>query len=513
MGFLANIAKRFGYTKSEPQLAKPRTPVRFNSDELRDFIFDVQRDPQTGVDRGYNAAKVDRLTSDWINVAFGDNSKDAELKNELKIIRSRARDLCNNNDYAKRYINLIQTNVVGPNGFKLQVKSKSYDPTTKKFKDDADANDQIERAFKEWCKPEYCTVSGRLSFRQVCDLIIAHTARDGEMFVKLIKGKSVNKFGFALQLIEPDHVDEKYSVKNEKDLIVMGVKINKQRAVLGYYVKKDITKTTNAERQDLEFVPVDKMYHLFDPERADQTRGVSWMAQSIIRLKMLDGYEEASLVNARASAAQAGFFETDSINPGEYEGDELDANENLLMNLEPGIWQRLPPGIRAHSVNPEYPHPQHEMFMTRTLMGIASGLGVSYSSLSGDYSKANYSSERASKLDERDRWKRLQAWFIDAFLNPMFGAWLEMALLTELKLPSNKYEKFNAPVWYPKRWEWVDPQKDITAKEKELGLMLTTRKRLAAEQGDDFDELIEEIKDEQEKLNEINKGDAADGQS
>jgi len=499
MGFLSNILQVF---QPQPEPRPKKRPAQQLSVDLSDWIFDIKQS-SNGIDYGYNGAKVDRLTADWINVLSASQSKDKEIKNELSILRARARDLCNNNDYAKKYIRLVQANVIGPTGVKLQVKSKEYDEKKKKWIEDKLANAKIERAWADWCRAENCTVNGKLTFRQVCELIITHAARDGEMFTKYVKGKSVNKYGFALQLIEPDHVDERKNIYNENEITVMGVKLDKQRRPLGYYIKKDSPNRSNGS-YETEFVPADKMLHLYDPERADQTRGVTWMAQSIIRLKMLDGYEEASLVNARASAAQAGFFETDPETNLEYEGDEVDANGDMYMHLEAGVWQQLPPGVKAHSVNPEYPHPQHEMFVSRTLMGIASGLNVSYSSLSGDYSKANYSSERAAKLDERDQWKRIQGWFIDSFLNPVFSQWLSTALLSDqLTLPNDKYDKFNAPVWFARRWDWVDPQKDIEAKGKELELLLTTRTKIAAEKGEDFEELLEERKEEQEKIKEL----------
>lgn len=499
MGFLAKIISPI--SKSEPEPAVKRRPAQTLSFSSKDWILDVHK-TDGKIDYGYNGAKVDRLTADWINVLTASQSKDREIKNELAILRARARDLCNNNDYAKKYVRLVQSNVIGPSGVKLQVKSKDYNETKKKWTEDKLANTKIEKAWTDWCKAKHCTVNGKLTFRQVCELIIAHAARDGEMFVKYVTGKQY-KYGFTLQLIEPDHVDERKNIYNENETTVMGVKLDKQRRPLGYYIKKNSPNRSSGTYES-DFVSADKILHLYDPERADQTRGVSWMAQSIIRLKMLDGYEEASLVNARASAAQAGFFETDPETNLEYEGDEVDSNDNIYMNLEAGVWQQLPPGVKAHAVNPEYPHPQHEMFVSRTLMGIASGLNVSYSSLSGDYSKANYSSERAAKLDERDQWKRIQGWFIDSFLNPVFAQWLKTALLSEnLNLPNDKYDKFNAPVWYPRRWDWVDPQKDVEAKARELELKLTTRTKIAAEKGEDFEEILEQLQEEQEQLKSL----------
>ncbi len=56
------------------------------------------------------------------------------------------------------------------------------------------------------------------------------------------------------------------------------------------------------------FLPADDVIHLFMPERPSQTRGVTWFASALQRLHMLDGYENAELVRARASSALMGFI-------------------------------------------------------------------------------------------------------------------------------------------------------------------------------------------------------------
>ena len=89
---------------------------------------------------------------------------------------------------------------------------------------------------------------------------------------------------------------------------------------------------------------------------------------------------------------------------------------------------------------------------------------MSYNSLANDLEGVNYSSMRVGAIDERDNWKTIQGWMIDDFLDQVFGDWLEMTLLTNrLSLPYSKYEKFNAPDWRGRTFDWVDPTKDIEA--------------------------------------------------
>ena len=70
--------------------------------------------------RAYAAANPGRLFADFKS---SERSADSELSPVLKVIRSRSRDLVRNNQYAKRYMNLLKTNVIGGKGFGLQVKA------------------------------------------------------------------------------------------------------------------------------------------------------------------------------------------------------------------------------------------------------------------------------------------------------------------------------------------------------------------------------------------------------
>ena len=94
--------------------------------------------------RSYHAASPSRLFADYIE---SERSPDSELYPVIARMRARSRDLARNNEYARRYFNLLKTNVVGQHGFKLQV--KALDPRGAL---DTDGNQSIETAFKTWGK-------------------------------------------------------------------------------------------------------------------------------------------------------------------------------------------------------------------------------------------------------------------------------------------------------------------------------------------------------------------------
>ena len=79
--------------------------------------------------RAFAAAQLNRLTASWQATA---QRIDDELRADLDALRSRSRDLENNNDYARRYLEMVETNVVGHTGPRLisRVKNPNGTPDT-----------------------------------------------------------------------------------------------------------------------------------------------------------------------------------------------------------------------------------------------------------------------------------------------------------------------------------------------------------------------------------------------
>ena len=56
------------------------------------------------------------------------------------------------------------------------------------------------------------------------------------------------------------------------------------------------------------FLPADELIHLFIADRPGQTRGVSWLASALQDLHHLAGFQEASVIRARAARSVMGFI-------------------------------------------------------------------------------------------------------------------------------------------------------------------------------------------------------------
>jgi lambda family phage portal protein len=450
--------------------------------------------------RSYDIAKIDRLTSSFqAPISTGDS----ELRYALATARARSRELERNNDYAKKFLQMCEVNVVGRAGFTLKNLSKDLNG-----KLDKRANDLIEWEWWRWGRKGNCTVDGKLSFLGVQKLFIRTVARDGEFLARKIRGFD-NPWRFALQILEADVLDEGYNVEsgNGRNKIRMGIEYDKWDRPVAYHLRKKhpgdgyMTIGGGATGEYLR-VPAADIIHSYVPERSTQGRGVPWMHTAARRLNQVGEYEFAEVVAARLGASKMGFYQkTDPTGMGQFVPDETDSAGNPISHAEAGVFEKLPPGWEFKSFEPDHPTAQFGAFIKSTLRGVSAGLNVSYNSLANDLEGVNFSSMRVGAIDERDNWKNIQGWMIEDFLDQLFGDWLGMTLLTDrLNLPYSKFEKFNAPDWRGRTFDWVDPEKDINAEISAVKAKWKTERQVVLERFNmDLEDLYEQIS-EDEKL-------------
>jgi lambda family phage portal protein len=435
--------------------------------------------------RYYQGAIANRLTSDWFTTNL---SADNILRWALYRLRARTRDLERNNDYARKFLREVEQNIIGHNGVKLQCQAKT------KYKNlpDSDKNTEVEQAWAQWGK-----VSGvdGSNFRDICKLAMRRVAVDGEVLIRIIKGYD-NPFNFGLQILESDLLDEKlYEDLPNGNSIVMGVEKDGYGKPVAYWLFNRYPYDLNTQGVKHIRVPAEEMIHLFMRERPTQTRGIPWFVSAIIKLRMLGAYEEAELVGARIGSAKMGFF-TQSLEGAEYTGDK-DENGEIISEVEPGILEKLPPGVDFKPFNPSSPNTQFENFNKALLRGISSGIGGAYNTIANDYESVNYSSLRASELEVREFWKDIQEWFISNFLDRVYNEWLPFAILSnQVSIPYTDIKRFTNIKWQARRWGWVDPLKDAQGKVLEMDNGLTTRTQILAEQGIDFEDLLIQMAEE-----------------
>jgi len=439
--------------------------------------------------RMYAGAQGGRLFADWQTAT---STPDQEIKSSLVTLRNRSRALARNDSYISRYLNMMVSNVIGPNGIRVASKARNDNGEL-----DLQGNAEVEAAFKEWGEVGSCTLNGRQSFLDCQKLFVESVARDGEALIRTIRSDQ-NRFGFAIQFLEADHLDENYSTISQQtgNSIKMGVEVNKFGKAVAYYLLKSHPGGSPSYYSDANRyikVPADELIHAYLATRAEQTRGVPWTSSVLTRAKMLDGLEESAVVNARVGAAKMGFI----VSPDgeQYVGEDTEDTYTQIMDATPGSMEQLPSGTEFKKWDPEYPNMMFDPFQKAILRGIASGLNVSYVDLANNLEGVNYSSIRQGVMEQRDYYKVIQKFVIQHMVRPIYLKWLDYAMTTrQVSIPITKYDKFaNQVTFIPRSWNWIDPLKEMNANVVGLQNGQVTMSDIQSSMGRDPEELFEEL--------------------
>ena len=432
----------------------------------------------------YKSAGWSRLTSDWLTST---TSADAELQSSLIVLRNRSRDLVRNNNYAKGACRLLVNSVVGK-GIPIE------------------ADETVEELFEEWAvNSDWCDCTGKNTFYEMQRLVFKAVFESGEAFVRL---HSTTEFGspipLALQLIEADQLaDNTYSPTaiNSGNTYRMGIEFSPMGRPLFYYFRSqhpgDNVFANGALQQTIIRIPADEIVHVYVQERPNQSRGVPWLSSCALKLRDLEQFESYQLLKAKAEASVTGFVTSpevdligDDVQPPQYE-------------LSPGRVNRLAPGEGFEVYETKTASANIDSYTASVLRSIAAGLGLSYESLSRDYTNTSYSSARTSRLDEIDGYKLLQDWFTKNFLSPTYKKWVDLALLSgQLSISdfATNPSKYKDVSWIPRGYGWVDPLKEAQAYKLMVDEGFTTREDVIGGLGSDFEEVVEQLAYEKDTL-------------
>lgn len=388
-----------------------------------------------------------------------------QLVLDAKRMIMKARQLAKNNDFVIGYLNLLQRNIIGYNGYRLKMMAVNTDGTL-----DAVGNEIIQQLYDEYMRKG--NVSPIMTGRDLDVLILRTLVVDGEVFIRKVKDNS--KFGIHYQLIDTLDIDHMYNTltyDSQGNRIIMGIKVDQSYKPISYFINKvkgDYYNTSAARQQ----ISADEIIHIYRPYFVGQVRGYTMLSSVILNLNQLDGYTEAEVVGARLAACNQAFITQTTA-----DGDLLEqANERgeLIQDYAPGTIRYLPNGYDIKAFNSTHPNSNYGQFVKSVLRSISNALGISYNKANSDYESVNYSSLRESQLQDRMTYKELQYFLTEAYKDEQFKDFLKQVLVNQMTiLPLARFDKFLRHEWKLNQWEWVDPIKEYNAIKTKLELKLT----------------------------------------
>lgn len=500
---------------------------------------------------------------DWI-VSFA--SEDADLKNNQALLRERSRSLFKEDCYFRKYKEELFANVFGEDGLRLRMKVKEesdrvvYAPDEKGFLEgeaqrlerlrdyvnrkmqrdggfalggaifrpgydrgkatvqagslDLYACRLIEEGYREWQRAEFCTMAGNLTYNQVRQIRLLSAARDGDFFLRMIEvDPSVNKFGFALQLINAEWCDHELNIDRLENgnSIRMGVEIDGWgKRVAFHFIKRSpadwqYSRPGATLRTGHERIEAREIIHYVRLEYADSTRGAPWSASVIPKSRQLDKFEEAEVIAARVAACKMGFLESIIQPEGGVDSAPNPCDKGPSWDMSPGGVQGLKHGVTFKEWNPNHPTQNFDQFRRGMLRSWCAGLpGADYNVIANDLENINFSAGRLGRLDTNEMWKLLQRFDIDVAELPIFRRFLERAIAVRgINLPLVNLKKYDKAHFTGRRWAGVDPIKETQAAVLAITNKLTSYSRWYDEQGMDLEEVWTEISEEQMLAEEL----------
>ena len=463
--------------------------------------------------RVYQSARFPHRTTGF--GSSGDSSADGELQSSLPQLRARSRQMIRDSAYAKRARAIVVNNVIGGGmGLQAQVQTTRDTPAEP-------VNSAIEAAWKLWTRAEQCHTGGAFCFPDLERAAMGQVFEAGEVILR----KHAVAFGgsrvpLSLELVEPERLAHHLAQVGPIDAgneLRMGVEVSKrfQRPV-AYWIATEHPgdKRYGNPQRMYERVPASEIFHLRVVDRWPQTRGEPWLHTVLRKLDDMNEYSQAEVQAARDSAFYFGTIERDADPNGPpplaTEGAGTGVNEAAApqYQIESGLIQELNPGEKFNYHAPNRPNTAIDPFLRYMLREVAAGVGVSYESLSRDYSQSNYSSSRLSLLDDRDCWRVLQKWWVRVFREPLHREWLQSAVFAGAvpQIPLQAYmgdrERYEAARFKVRGWSWIDPAKEVSAYKEAEKAGYITKSQIIEQTGNgmDFEDVVRERAREIEML-------------
>lgn len=423
------------------------------------------------VARKFEGASKSKRLSRWTTPG---TSANGALAQDLPFLRNRSRDLRRNNPYAAKGIQVISSNTIGTG-------------VVTQFRSDADVK-KTESAWAEWAETTAIDFDGRNNIYGLQTLIMEAVVESGDVLLRRRTIAALN-YPFQYQVLESDFLDH---AKNQVDLpdgnfIIQGIEFNSQGKRVAYWLFEThpggFDALTAATRPVSNRVLAEEIQHIYRMDRPGQARGVPWLSPVIVRLKDFDDYEDAQLMRQKIAACFTAFvrdISADFLNDDDFEDGDDDTASDVSDRLEPALIEELPRGKTIEFANP--PAVQNYLdYTSGVLHGIASGLGVTYESLTGDYSGVNFSSGRMGWLEFNRNVKGWQERIVMIqMLDPIAKDFKLMMSLKGDRVATNA-----TFVHVPPAREMIDPTREVPMKIEEIRSGLTTLSDALMERGKD----------------------------
>ena len=239
-----------------------------------------------------------------------------------------------------------------------------------------EVNTEVEAYWAEWW--DKCDISTRHTGSTLMQVAMMSMLRDGDFLIVLVRDKDGN---LKIQGIEADRLGDPFKVYTSLDLIG-GIHIDRDTGAPSAY---DIYNRSIGDFYTYQAtIPASQAFHLFDPLRIDQYRGISAFHTAINDCTDIYDIVNFEKMAARVASSQSAVVRRNNNNASDLSTLTNDENVNgdtiKLEAIESGKISYLEPGEDiVFPDGPSRPSGAFAEFHKILLRNICLGLGIPYS--------------------------------------------------------------------------------------------------------------------------------------
>lgn len=393
-----------------------------------------------GSTSGYDAAKLNRLLK-----LIPNQNENAIDFGQLDRLESLSRDLWRNNASARKVVRQIQVKTLGKGMRPLSQATTGDGKPHFKFR---------SRARDIWsqfiCQSDSRGLPGRGGdhFSDQGKNGLAAIIRNGNVLsrTKLLSRAEQRRKNLLIplqvQLIDAGRLDQSLTEHEGKE-VFRGIELNDDGVPAAYHVLPYHPSDPRGHRSGMNRLTdsvrfkTSELLHLFVSEDIDQLLGVSWFAPALAHTRDAGDYEYAELKAAAMGACVVASVKRPAGNDsGPFglagsENDPLtDADGNKITRLQPGMFLD---GVEITGFNPQRPSANASEFIQHLLRRISTAFpGIKGSTLTGDYRRSSFASERSADNEIWPEIEGVQQWWACAFQTPLYIDVITTAVLSGL---------------------------------------------------------------------------------
>lgn len=502
-----------------PSAALRREEARWKLNTVRSF-------QNSGYDES-GAARNKNSMRGWL---ASSKTPQEDIDKNIPVLRQRSRSLFMSAPLAVSAIKTNRTNIVGEG---LRLKS-TIDADFLGISPDEAASWQrsAEREFELWAQSKFCDSTRVNSFYEIQQVACMSWLMNGDACVLLEYDRTTKRlpYGLRLHLIESDRVSTPNSTGNNvylyatdpntKNRIFNGVEVDSNNRVVAYHICSTYPNSNLYTRKEWKRVKAfgDKtgmpnVLMIYETERAEQYRGVPYLAPVIESLKQLTRYSEAEMMAAVINGFFTVFVKSDKGTSevgftGVMDEEDQVADDDVNYELGPGMVNMLAPGEDIEIADAKRPSSNFDAFTTSLAKYVGAALEIPVEILVKNFS-SSYSASRAALLEAWKAFRMKRSWLAADFCQPVYEIFLTEAIAKgRLKAPGFFLDPLVRMAYCRAQWNgpaqgMIDPVKEVNAAEKRINIGISTRQRETIEMtGGDFDSNVAQLARENQLMKE-----------